>query len=440
MWVTKRSDIDDTLNRSDSSTTETWVGRSTALIDTKNQLNAIASSDLPVFISGAEGSGKIIAARSLHDKISHGAFIDEHCELWKNESLNPSLTDIFMMANGGTVFFRNIDLLNSTDVNAIKRYWLDPDYMAKLHPRNHYPMKQARILSSIRSGKDTAPALSPTSDYAEFIDWLNYHSLTIPLKGLAERKADVRALIDFYCNSQEKLNKLRFTPCALNCFEQYGWPGNAKQLRRCLEKLAILHSKERISAGVLSLQFPVMAQDYAKPDADVDGDIDVFIKPHSSPTNQRTIHAMPNNVITLRRTDLELEQVQNYPCEQREKAPTESHVNIPRPVRNALAFIESNYAAKIAMADVAGVACVSEPHLSFLLKKHTGESFKQLLIKIRIDHAVRMLKEHPTTQVTHICSDVGFSDLSHFEKTFKKLIGISPGRYRKNGFQLIHKG
>lgn len=116
-------------------------------------------------------------------------------------------------------------------------------------------------------------------------------------------------------------------------------------------------------------------------------------------------------------------------------------INAPDSLNRAIDYLLKNYQVKIYMADIAKCACISEPHLSHLFKTFIGLSFKKFLIKIRIAEAKQRLIEKPTRQITQIGADVGFTDFSHFEKTFKKVTGISPGRYRKSiiqPFQLKH--
>ena len=103
----------------------------------------------------------------------------------------------------------------------------------------------------------------------------------------------------------------------------------------------------------------------------------------------------------------------------------------PASLNRAMHYVAANYRGKIYIADVASCACISEPHLSYLFKKFCGQSFCSILNQVRISKAEHLLLEKPGRQVTQICADVGFSDLSHFAKTFKKMVGISPGRYRK---------
>ena len=98
-------------------------------------------------------------------------------------------------------------------------------------------------------------------------------------------------------------------------------------------------------------------------------------------------------------------------------------------VKNALSYIEENYREKLKLSDVADHAYVSQWHLSKLLNRQTGQSFSDILNNIRIEKAKVLLKE-PSLRIGNIAEEVGFLDIAHFSRVFKKLTGISANEYR----------
>lgn len=98
-------------------------------------------------------------------------------------------------------------------------------------------------------------------------------------------------------------------------------------------------------------------------------------------------------------------------------------------VRNALAYMEENYKEKILLSDVAEKTYVSQWHLSKLLNKETGQNFSEILNGIRIEKAKELLKD-PAMRIGDIAEEVGFLDLAHFSRVFKKLNGVSANEYR----------
>lgn len=98
-------------------------------------------------------------------------------------------------------------------------------------------------------------------------------------------------------------------------------------------------------------------------------------------------------------------------------------------VRNALHYIEENYTQKLTLCEVAEKTYVSQWHLSKLLNRHTGQSFSDILNHVRIEHAKELLKD-PSLRIGDISEQVGFLDLAHFSRVFKKQEGVSANEYR----------
>lgn len=98
-------------------------------------------------------------------------------------------------------------------------------------------------------------------------------------------------------------------------------------------------------------------------------------------------------------------------------------------VRNALSYIEENYQEKLLLSDVAEKTYVSQWHLSKLLNKETGQNFSEILNGIRIDKAKELMKD-PSLRIGDVAEQVGFLDLAHFSRVFKKLNGMSANEYR----------
>ena len=106
-------------------------------------------------------------------------------------------------------------------------------------------------------------------------------------------------------------------------------------------------------------------------------------------------------------------------------------VSFPVKLKNALAYIEKNYAQKLTLCDVAEKTYVSQWHLSKLLSKHTGQGFSELLNHVRIEHAKELLSDS-SLRVGDVAEQVGFSDLAHFSRVFKKQEGVSANEYRNS--------
>ena len=98
-------------------------------------------------------------------------------------------------------------------------------------------------------------------------------------------------------------------------------------------------------------------------------------------------------------------------------------------VKNALKYIEANYNQKLTLCEVAEKTYVSQWHLSKLLNRHTGQSFSDILNHCRIEHAKKLLVD-PSLRIGDISDAVGFLDLAHFSRVFKKQEGMSANEWR----------
>ena len=109
----------------------------------------------------------------------------------------------------------------------------------------------------------------------------------------------------------------------------------------------------------------------------------------------------------------------------------EPFVDLHPAVRRATAFLGAHFDEEFGAARLAGEAHVSTSHLSHLFKRELGLSFKRLLNQIRVERAKELLQEDPGLRITDLALEVGFGDLSHFLKTFRRIVGHSPKEYRQ---------
>lgn len=84
----------------------------------------------------------------------------------------------------------------------------------------------------------------------------------------------------------------------------------------------------------------------------------------------------------------------------------------------------------LSLGEVADHIYVSPWHLSKLLNRETGQSFFDLLSRIRIERARDLLRD-PALRIHEVAESAGFSDVAHFSRSFKRLMGCTPGAYRQ---------
>jgi AraC-like DNA-binding protein len=92
-------------------------------------------------------------------------------------------------------------------------------------------------------------------------------------------------------------------------------------------------------------------------------------------------------------------------------------------------FIYDRMATDLSLSDVAKVAGMTESTFSRFFQKNSGRSFTDYLTELRIGRACRLLGE--TQQpVSGICYEVGYLNLSNFNRNFLKRRGMTPSQYR----------
>lgn len=96
--------------------------------------------------------------------------------------------------------------------------------------------------------------------------------------------------------------------------------------------------------------------------------------------------------------------------------------------RKVLDYLNAHYMENITLKDAADAAGVSESHLCRILKKETGDSFVNILNKIRVKNAQKLLQKGDL-KVYEIAEIVGFSNYAYFYQVFKKITGYSPKEY-----------
>lgn len=102
-------------------------------------------------------------------------------------------------------------------------------------------------------------------------------------------------------------------------------------------------------------------------------------------------------------------------------------------IRKALDFLKDNYhSSDLNINEVAVRTFLSRSYFSKLFKDTTGQNFSSYLQNLRISEACSLLKT-TDKKITEILSDVGFKDIKHFNRLFKRITGKTPREYRKTG-------
>lgn len=99
-------------------------------------------------------------------------------------------------------------------------------------------------------------------------------------------------------------------------------------------------------------------------------------------------------------------------------------------LQRALIYIFENVARDIHLAEVANLAGMSETAFSRFFKKNTGNSFTDHVNKLRVWQACKLLAE-TDMPITEICFEVGYLNISNFNRTFLLHHKMTPSAYRR---------
>ncbi len=103
-------------------------------------------------------------------------------------------------------------------------------------------------------------------------------------------------------------------------------------------------------------------------------------------------------------------------------------------IKIIMKYVENHYMEHITIAEIADIAQFSESHFMRYFKDTMGTSFIDYLREYRLTMAARLLLASDAS-VLSIAEEVGFDNLSYFNRTFKKEYAVTPSQYRKLGNQ-----
>jgi len=98
-------------------------------------------------------------------------------------------------------------------------------------------------------------------------------------------------------------------------------------------------------------------------------------------------------------------------------------------VRETIVFMRDSINDRLAVADFASRYQLSMSHFSSLFRKATGMSPMEYFIQLKIQWACQLLF-NSKVKIKDIARDIGYDDPYYFSRLFKKMMGISPERYR----------
>jgi two-component system response regulator PilR (NtrC family) len=243
------------------------LGDSLPMRNLRKQIDKLARSQAPVYISGESGSGKELVARLIHDRgpRANQAFVPVNCgaipsELMESEffghrkgSFSGAIEDkpgLFQAAQGGTLFLDEVaDLPLPMQVKLLRAI---QEKAVRSVGGQQEMVVDVRILCATH--KDLGAEVAAERFRQDLYYRLNVIELRVP--PLRERRDDIEPLASHVlkrlaADTGQPVAKLH--PQALDALKSYRFPGNVRELENMLERAHTLCENKQIEAGDLRL-------------------------------------------------------------------------------------------------------------------------------------------------------------------------------------------
>ena len=205
-----------------------WIGHSEALRQVDRRLGELVAEPKPVLIRGDKGTGKMIAARSLHC-LRHTemvAFIESSCNEWEEGAAASVLQALYSYARGGTLLLRNLDKLSPMAIGVLLSFLQE-------RQRDTFGRSQPSLGIICTLSARHLP-LNPVLER-----WLQLNTADLILPNLSERCVDIRDLASFFIYEFASGAEVVLTEDAWQMLEAFEWKDNVVQLKRVLEALVL---------------------------------------------------------------------------------------------------------------------------------------------------------------------------------------------------------
>ncbi len=236
------------------------IGSSPSFLRAVEQASMSARSDARVLLIGESGTGKELLAEHIHrnSPFASGAFVKVNCAAIPTELIETELfghekgsftgaaamrRGKFELADGGTLFLDEIGDLHSASQAKLLRVLQEGEF--------HRVGGEQSIRVSVRVISATNRELASLVSQDKFREDLYYRVSVVPIRvpALRERVQDIRLLAEYFLEDFCARNNFKPKMIADDVYavlESYPWPGNARELRNAIERMAILTTGERL--------------------------------------------------------------------------------------------------------------------------------------------------------------------------------------------------
>ncbi|MBI3472317.1 MAG: sigma-54-dependent Fis family transcriptional regulator, partial [Candidatus Solibacter usitatus] len=237
------------------------IGGSPAFERAVEQATLAARSDARILLIGESGTGKELLAAHIHQNspFSGGPFVKVNCAAIPTELLESELfghekgaftgaagtrRGKFELADGGTLFLDEVGDLHAASQAKLLRVLQEGEF--------HRVGGEQIMRVSVRVVSATNRDLWALVQQEKFREDLYYRLSVVPVRvpALRERPQDLRVLAEYFL--EDFCQRNNFKPKAIDdavypVLENYAWPGNARELRNAVERMAILTPGDRLT-------------------------------------------------------------------------------------------------------------------------------------------------------------------------------------------------
>lgn len=100
-------------------------------------------------------------------------------------------------------------------------------------------------------------------------------------------------------------------------------------------------------------------------------------------------------------------------------------------ITRARKYIEENITEELPLSRVASAVNTSSFYFCKMFKKVTGLNFTHYVSRVRVEKAKELL-QNPNLRISEIAFEVGFQSLTHFNRVFRNITGVSPTQFRRS--------
>ncbi|GEM68896.1 sigma-54-dependent Fis family transcriptional regulator [Sphingobacterium mizutaii NBRC 14946 = DSM 11724] len=252
------------------SKTKEILGDSSGINLIKDTIEKVAPTEARVLITGANGAGKELVARWLHEKSSRSGstLVEVNCAAIPSELIESELfghekgsftsavkqrIGKFEQANNGTLFLDEIgDMSLSAQAKVLRA--LQENKITRVGGEKEIDVN-VRVIAA--TNKDLLREIEEGNFRMDL-----YHRLSVILihvPSLNERKDDIPTLANAFCEevcAEYSMPVKAFTPDAMKALQSLPWTGNIRELRNMIERLIILCDKKITEEDVLKFANP----------------------------------------------------------------------------------------------------------------------------------------------------------------------------------------